>query len=94
MLLGELFKFMFAQGIHFVMTSNRPPDDLYLNGLQRSRFYPAIELLNSQMQLIKVQSLKDYRWRQALSNGVYFSPLNQAFLLYSLFYFLSSPCLP
>jgi cell division protein ZapE len=76
MLLASLFKFMFAQGIFFVMTSNRPPDDLYLNGLQRSRFYPAIELLNAKMQLIKVQSLKDYRWREALSNGVYFAPLD------------------
>jgi cell division protein ZapE len=77
MLLGELFKNLFTQGIYFVMTSNVTPDLLYRNGLQRSRFLPAIHLLSEKMQMVQVKSLKDYRWRQALSEGVYFSPLNE-----------------
>jgi cell division protein ZapE len=76
MLLGELFQAMFQQGIILVMTSNVAPDNLYRNGLQRSRFLPAIHLLNEKMELIQVKSLKDYRWRHALDKGVFFHPLN------------------
>lgn len=78
MLLGRLFQFMFEQGICFVITSNRPPEDLYYNGLQRSRFYPAIELLKKNLRQIRVNSLKDYRWKAALSEGVYFYPNDQS----------------
>ncbi len=77
MLLGELFTHLFSAGIFLVITSNVPPYLLYRNGLQRARFYPAIELLQAKMQLIYIKSLKDYRWRDALSKGVYFSPLTK-----------------
>lgn len=78
MLLGRLFQFMFDAGICLVITANRPPDDLYHNGLQRSRFYPAIALLKKNLRQIQVKSLKDYRWKAALSEGVYFYPCNEA----------------
>ena len=75
MILSELFHGMLAEGIFVVFTSNVPPELLYRHGLQRSRFYPAIQLLNEKMHVVPVKSLKDYRWRHALSEGVYFSPL-------------------
>ena len=77
MLLGELFDALFEQGVFFVMTSNVPPNLLYRNGLQRARFYPAIQLLESQLQRVQVKSLMDYRWLQAVSEGIYFEPLNE-----------------
>lgn len=76
MLLGELFKAMFNEGIIFLITSNVMPEDLYRHGLQRSRFISAIHLLNQKMNLVQVKSLKDYRWRNTFSKGVYFYPLN------------------
>lgn len=77
MILGTLFEFLFGHGIVLVATSNIIPDELYRNGLQRSRFLPAIELINQNTQVINVDSGVDYRLRTLEQAEIYHFPLDK-----------------
>jgi cell division protein ZapE len=77
MLLGRLFKKLFDNGVSLVATSNLPPDDLYKNGLQRSRFLPAIELIKKNTDVVHIAAQVDYRLRHLQQAGVFYTPLNK-----------------
>ncbi|MEM7610371.1 MAG: cell division protein ZapE [Pseudomonadota bacterium] len=74
MILGRLLQVLFDNGVVFVATSNRPPDDLYLEGLQRARFLPAIEALKSNCQVVAVDGDTDYRLRVLDASPMYYYP--------------------
>jgi len=78
MILGRLFQALFDLGVVVVTTSNRPPDDLYKDGLQRERFLPFIALLRDKLDLLELEASKDYRIGRKLGMQVYFTPLEGA----------------
>ncbi len=64
MILGGLFAALDARGVTLVFTSNAPPSELYRDGLQRSRFLPAIALIERCTEGVNVDAGHDYRLRQ------------------------------
>jgi len=78
MIVGRLFELLFDQGVTVVTTSNRPPDDLYKNGLQRDRFVPFIALLKEQLEVHHLASPTDYRQNRLSGAEVYFTPADAA----------------
>ena len=75
MLMRRLLEGLLAEGVVLVTTSNTRPDDLYLNGLQRGQFLPAIELLKKHLEELNVDGGQDYRLRALEQLGVYHHPL-------------------
>ena len=76
MILRRLFEHMLWHGVVCVATSNRHPDELYKNGIQRSSFIPCIDLMKEQLGIINLDSGTDYRKIPRSLTKVYFSPLS------------------
>ena len=72
MLLGKLMQYLFELGVVLVATSNVRPDELYLDGLQRARFIPAINAINEQTQQINLVGHSDHRERPLEQQQIYF----------------------
>jgi cell division protein ZapE len=76
MIVGRLFETLFATGIVIVTTSNRVPDDLYKNGLNRQLFLPFIAQIKDRLVVHELASPNDYRQNRLSGSPVYFTPVN------------------
>jgi len=77
MLLYGLLDALFSYDMVLVATSNRVPDDLYLNGLQRERFLPAIDLIKQHTQVLHLGGDTDHRLALLEQADVYYTPITQ-----------------
>jgi predicted ATPase len=76
MILRRLMESLMAHGTVIVTTSNRHPDDLYKNGIQRESFVPCINLLKTRLTVLNLDSSTDYRKIPRPPSGVYHHPLD------------------
>jgi cell division protein ZapE len=76
MIVGRLFEGLFRSGVTVVTTSNRPPDDLYKDGLNRDLFRPFIDLIKERMVVHELVSATDHRQGRLAGTQTYFTPLN------------------
>jgi cell division protein ZapE len=74
MVVGRLFQRLFDAGVIVVTTSNRPPEDLYKDGLNRGVFLPFIDLIRARMEVIELESPTDYRQHRLTGAQVWFAP--------------------
>ncbi|HEX9954095.1 MAG TPA: cell division protein ZapE [Allosphingosinicella sp.] len=61
MILSRLFGQLLANGVTVITTSNRPPRDLYLGGLNRELFLPFIALIERELDVVPLNGPTDYR---------------------------------
>lgn len=78
MLLHGLLDTLLRQGVMLLATSNVPPERLYEDGLQRSKFLPAIDLLQRATEVVQLDGGVDYRLRALTGVKLYHHPLGEA----------------
>ena len=60
-IMSRLFSGLIAAGVTVLTTSNRHPDDLYKDGLNRQLFLPFIALVKESLDIITLDGPTDYR---------------------------------
>ena len=78
LILRRLIESLMSHGCVLVTTSNRHPDELYKNGIQRESFVPCINLLKERLRVINLDSTTDYRKIPRPPSGVFHHPLDKA----------------
>ncbi len=78
MILGPLFEALIEAGVIVVITSNRAPQTLYENGINRVRFEPFIDLVEARLEVVELDGPTDYRTRFINRSQLYHTPLSSA----------------
>ena len=76
MILGRLFQRLWAQGVTLLTTSNRPPGDLYKDGLNRALFLPFIAMIEENCEVLELASPTDHRQGRLQGARRYFCPVD------------------
>lgn len=74
MILGRLFEALFEKKVVLAVTSNRAPDELYKNGVNRQLFLPFIALLQEKCEVVSLTGERDWRLDRLSGARVWFAP--------------------
>jgi len=80
MIMSGLLEALFDAGVVLVTTSNSQPQNLYHDGLQRSRFLPAIDLIKQHCEVVNLDGGQDYRLQGLQQTHLYMVPHSPAAL--------------
>lgn len=75
MILSRLFTGLIAAGVTVVTTSNRPPTDLYKDGLNREHFLPFIALIQAKLDILCLNGPVDYRLERLGGMPTWYAPI-------------------
>ncbi len=79
MIMSRLFSALIVdEGVSVVTTSNRPPDDLYKDGLNREHFLPFIDLVKERLDVLPLNGPVDYRLERLGGIDTWHTPLGDA----------------
>ena len=79
MIMSRLFRALICEeGVTVVTTSNRPPRDLYKDGLNREHFLPFIGLVEHELDVIELNGPTDYRMERIGGLGIWHTPIGAA----------------
>ncbi|CAN7361738.1 cell division protein ZapE [Brevundimonas sp. LjRoot202] len=78
LILGRLFEALFENKVVLAVTSNRAPDQLYLNGINRELFLPFIDLIEARCEVVSVAGARDWRLDRLMGDRVWFTPPDEA----------------
>jgi cell division protein ZapE len=73
MILGRLFEALFERGVVLAVTSNRAPDQLYLNGINRPLFLPFVDRIRDRCEVLAVAGARDWRLDRMAAGGLWFA---------------------
>jgi cell division protein ZapE len=77
LILRKFFNVLWDNGVILFATSNRPPQDLYKDGINHQYFAPFIGQLQEQCIVKTIESARDYRMRLVPTRNIYFTPCNE-----------------
>ena len=76
MIMSRLFTALIRdEGVTVVTTSNRPPADLYKDGINRPLFLPFIELVETELDVLPLNGPTDYRLQRLAGMQTWHTPL-------------------
>ncbi|MDK2747313.1 MAG: cell division protein ZapE [Brevundimonas sp.] len=78
MILGRLFEALFEDKVVLAITSNRAPEDLYKNGINRQLFTPFIDIIRDRCAVVQTAGARDWRLDRLSAAEIWHTPDDRA----------------